>query len=99
MTTDAQRARELGRAHLERYFAMSNYTQNYLRFGFDESDLLGGGSDRLVDALVAWGDVEAITQRVEAHHEAGADHVCIQVLAGDDLLPMAIWRELAPALC
>jgi probable F420-dependent oxidoreductase len=99
LTTDPQLARELGRAHLERYFTMSNYTQNYLRFGFDESDLLDGGSDRLVDALVAWGDVDAIAGRVEAHHEAGADHVCVQVLAGDDLLPLDVWRELAPALC
>ena len=99
LTTDRQLARELGRTHLEGYLGMSNYTQNFLRFGFDESDLLDGGSDRLVDAIVAWGDVDAIARRVEAHHEAGADHVCIQVLADDDLLPLEIWRELAPALC
>ncbi len=99
LSSDPQLARELGRTHLERYLGMSNYTQNFLRFGFDESDLLDGGSDRLIDALVAWGDIDSIAQRVQAHHEAGADHVCVQVLAQDDLLPLEIWRELAPSLC
>lgn len=58
-----------------------------------------GGSNRLVDAVVAWGDEGAIADRVRAHHDAGADHVCIQVITADATrAPMAEWRRLAPAL-
>jgi len=64
-----------------------------------DSDLAGGGSDRLVDAIVAWGGIEAIAARVKAHHDAGADHVCLQVLrANPNELPREEWRELAAAL-
>jgi probable F420-dependent oxidoreductase len=99
LSTNPEMARELGRTHLSHYLSMSNYTDNFLRLGFGERDLLDGGSNQLIDALVAWGDVDAIARRVEEHHEAGADHVCVQVLSGDKLLPMEAWRELAPALC
>jgi 2-methylisocitrate lyase-like PEP mutase family enzyme len=69
------------------------------RFGFTDEDFADGGSDRLVDAIVAWGDEDAIAARVQAHHDAGADHVCIQVLPPDGTsAPIEIWRRLAPVL-
>jgi probable F420-dependent oxidoreductase len=98
--TDPATARAIGRAHLAGYLSLPNYVNNWLRIGFNETDILEGGSDRLVDALVAWGSPEQIAGRVREHHQAGADHVCIQVLFdGDrDQLPLPQWRELAPAL-
>jgi len=67
--------------------------------GFGPEDLAEGGSDRMVDAVVAWGGPEAIAERVRAHLDAGADHVCLQVLDPDpDGVPMAGWRALAPTL-
>jgi probable F420-dependent oxidoreductase len=72
------RARELARGTLRIYLGLPNYRRNLLSLGFAEADLDGGGSDRLVDALVAWGDEKAISARIQAHHDAGADHVCIQ---------------------
>jgi probable F420-dependent oxidoreductase len=98
LTTDAERARALGRGHLAVYLALPNYTNNLRRLGFGDDDLAEGGSDRLVDALVAWGDPGAIRARLQEHRDAGADHVCIQVLSEDGFFPLAVWRELAPAL-
>ncbi|MFD9000556.1 LLM class F420-dependent oxidoreductase [Streptomyces sp. NPDC059582] len=98
--TDPSRARALARAHLERYLSLPNYTGNFLRLGFTEDDLAGGGSDRLVDTLYAWGDEDRIRDRVDAFHQAGADHVAIQVVdggSGDDL-PREAWRRLAAVL-
>jgi hypothetical protein len=67
--------------------------------GFGPDDLAGGGSDRMVDAVVAWGRPEAIAGRVRAHLDAGADHVCLQVLGPDpDGVPMAGWRAPAPVV-
>jgi len=99
LETDAARAREIARAHMAIYLGTVNYPNNLRRLGFTEDDLAGGGSDRLADAIVAWGDLGAIRTRVKAHFDAGADHVCVQVL-GDDphAVPMERWRELAPAL-
>ena len=80
---------------------LPNYTNNFKREGFTDDDLADGGSDRLVDALVAHGDAEAIAARIAEHHEAGADHVALQVVTGGDrgaaALPRAQWRELAAA--
>jgi probable F420-dependent oxidoreductase len=99
LETDAVRAREIARSHMSLYLQLPNYTNNLLRLGFSDEDLAGAGSDRLVDAIVAWGDAEAIRARVQAHRDAGADHVCIQVLQADaGTLPRAQWRELAGAL-
>jgi probable F420-dependent oxidoreductase len=99
LETDPQRARDRARSHMERYLTLPNYTGNLLRLGFDESDIADGGSDRLVDAIVAWGDEAAIADRVRAHHEAGADHVCIQVVGvPQGELPLAEWRALALSL-
>ena len=78
---------------------MPNYVKNLLRGGFTEDDVGNGGSDRLVDEVVVWGDAETIARRVQEHRDAGADHVCIQVLTGDRMsLPRLEWRQLAPAL-
>ena len=99
LETDAEKARLIARAHMATYLGLPNYVNNLRRLGFSDGDLAGGGSDRLVDAIVAWGDVEAIVRRVADHHAAGADHVCIQVLGADGAgVPLAEWRELAPAL-
>lgn len=96
---DATKARAIARAHMATYLALPNYTNNLRSLGFADDDLAGGGSDRLVDAIVAWGDVDAARARVRAHHDAGADHVCIQVLSPDPrTLPLAEWRTLASAL-
>ncbi len=97
--TDPTRAREIARLHLTRYLELPNYSNNWKRQGFTEDDVAHGGSDRLVDALVAWGDEAAIAARVQAHRDAGADHVCIQVLTDDpSAFPTDQWRALAPAL-
>ncbi|HEX8135517.1 MAG TPA: hypothetical protein VF880_19060 [Actinomycetes bacterium] len=78
---------------------LPNYTRAWERAGFGPDEWAEGGSDRLVDAMVAWGGPEAIAERVRAHLDAGADHVCLQVLGPDaDGLPMTGWRTLAPAL-
>jgi probable F420-dependent oxidoreductase len=99
LSTDADEARAAARTHMATYLSLPNYTNNLRRMGWTDDDLGDGGSDRLVDAIVAWGDVDAIAERVQVHHDAGADHVCLQVLDRDaTALPMAQWRELAAAL-
>jgi probable F420-dependent oxidoreductase len=99
LESNPARARDIARNFLERYLVLPNYTNNFFRFGFVEEDIKNGGSDRLIDAIVAWGDLKAIQQRIRAHQAAGADHVCIQALtANPGELPMKEWRELAGAL-
>jgi probable F420-dependent oxidoreductase len=99
LETDPTEARRLGREHLARYLGLPNYENEWRREGFKDADLAGGGSDRLVDAVVAWGDAEAIARRVAEHHAAGADHVCVQVIPPNPMdVPLPQWRELAPAL-
>ncbi len=99
LETDAEKARGIGRAFLSFYLTLPNYANNFLRLGFDEGDFKDGGSHRLIDAIVAWGDLKAIQNRIREHHDAGADHVCTQVLTADpNALPLREWRELAPAL-
>jgi probable F420-dependent oxidoreductase len=97
--TEPDRAREIARAHMATYLVLPNYTNNLRRLGWGDDDLLGGGSDRLVDAIVAWGDLDTIATRLAAHRDAGASHVCAQVLmpAMTDL-PLAEWRQLAQLL-
>jgi probable F420-dependent oxidoreductase len=81
------------------YLSLPNYTNNLRRFGFGDDDLADGGSDRLVDAIVAWGDEQAVLDRVRAHHDGGADHVALQVLPLDGAsVPMDDWRRLSEAL-
>jgi probable F420-dependent oxidoreductase len=98
LETDAERARALAREHLEIYLPLPNYANNWRRLGFGDEDIAGGGSDQLVDALVAWGDLDALRARVDAHREAGADQVLVQAVSAGDGLPRDEWRELAPAL-
>lgn len=83
LTTDASAARAAARATLATYMGLPNYFKNWFRLGFDESDLADGGSDRLIDALVAWGTADQIEERLAAHADAGATHVCVQPLHPD----------------
>ncbi len=99
LETDPTAARAIARKHVEVYVRLPNYGNNLRRLGFDDDDLAGDCSDRLVDAIVAWGDEEAVTARVRAHLDAGADHVCVQPLtASPRQVPADQWRALAPAL-
>jgi probable F420-dependent oxidoreductase len=87
LETDPGRARQIARSHTAGYLRLPNYANNLRRLGFSDDDLADGGSDRLVE-------------RVRAHHAAGADHVCLQVIEADQRsLPMEAWRRLADALC
>ncbi len=100
LDTDLERARATARAYLERYLALTNYRNSWLRQGFTEDDLKGGGSDRLLDEVYALGDVDAARARVDAFLDAGADHVALQVVTTDtfNALPLAEWRSLAALL-
>lgn len=99
LETDPTAARDIARRHTSIYTGLPNYTENLRRFGFDDDDFADKGSDRLVDAIVAWGDLDAVAARVQAHRDAGADHVCIQVIEEHAThAPVRAWRELAGAL-
>ena len=99
LETDPTVAREIARAHLKTYLGLPNYSNNWKRQGFTDDDIADGGSDRLVDALVVWGDEATIAARVQEHRDAGADHVCIQVFTTDQrAMPTEQFRALAPAL-
>jgi probable F420-dependent oxidoreductase len=96
---DAEKARPIARQHMAIYLTLPNYRRNLLTLGFADADFEHGGSDRLVDALVAWGDIETVRERVRAHQAAGADHVCLQALTADvGDVPRDQWRRLAKAL-
>ena len=97
LETDADAARALARENMAMYLGLPNYVNNLYRLGFTEEDV-SEQSDRLVDAIVAWGDLDAIRARIQAHHDAGADHVAVQVLSPRGELPLAQWRTLADAL-
>jgi len=98
LETDPAKARALARQALSFYLGLPNYTNNFLRLGFAAEDFAGGGSDRLIDALVAWGTVEQAAARVREHHDAGADHVSIQVITADGSHDRAAFRDLAGVL-
>jgi probable F420-dependent oxidoreductase len=96
---DPAKARAIARKFLAIYLTLPNYTNNFLRMGFEEADFSNGGSDRLIDAVIAWGDLKAVQNRIQEHHSAGADHVCIQVVTDDPkTLPLREYRELASAI-
>jgi probable F420-dependent oxidoreductase len=98
LETDPAKAREIARKGIAVYLKLPNYTNNLKRLGFTDDDLAAPGSDRLVDGIVAWGDVSTAMARVQAHLDAGADHVAVNVIsATPSELPRAAWRELAPA--
>src|SRR5712691_12184345 len=94
LSTDAARARQVARQTMAFYMPLPNYRNNWLRLGFSEQDLTDGGSDRFLDAMVAWGDEAVLQQRIQAHFDAGASHVCIQALRLDGQ-PMPDWNALA----
>ncbi len=99
LTTDPAEGRRIGRAFAKGYLALPNYARNLQRLGWSDADLAGNGSDRLIDAVIAWGDVDAIARRVRDHLDAGADQVCIQLRgesSADTCLPA--YQELATAL-
>ncbi|MCS7480832.1 LLM class F420-dependent oxidoreductase [Umezawaea endophytica] len=98
LETDPVAARALARKSIELYLGLRNYTGNWLRLGYEEADLADGGSDRLVDALVAWGSPEQVAARLRAHLDAGADHVAVQVVTPDGGHDREAFRELAKEL-
>jgi probable F420-dependent oxidoreductase len=98
LETDAGRARAAAREYMKTYVPrLPNYKNNLMELGYTEADFANGCSDRLVDDIVAWGDVEAIKARLQAHYDAGADHVCILPLSLQGRLPdLATVKALAP---
>jgi probable F420-dependent oxidoreductase len=98
LESDAARAREIAREHMAIYLMLPNYLNNLREFGFGDADFADGGSDELVDAIVAWGDEETVAGRVREHLEAGADHVAVQACAADPGASLAQLEGVAPAL-
>lgn len=100
LDTDPASAREKARTHTSIYVDLPNYRGNIQRLdpSFTDDDFADGGSDRLVDHIVAWGTVDTVVARVRAHLDAGADHVCIQVIDGGTDVPVEAWRTLSDAL-
>jgi probable F420-dependent oxidoreductase len=98
LTTDTTQARAIGRQTVDRYLSLGNYVNNWLRLGFTQDDVAKPGSDRLIDAVLAYGTPETIAARLNEHCEAGADHVAIQVLgsANDDELVAALGGLAGP---
>jgi probable F420-dependent oxidoreductase len=98
--TDPVAARALAREYASLYLGLPNYTQNLRTFGFGDEDIDGGGSDRLIDAVIPWGDAATIADRIREHHDAGANHVCLQVISatGRHGFPLAEYTELAGVL-
>ncbi len=100
---DPAAARQAARRHLSLYLGQPNYVSSWIRLGFSPDDVADGGSDALVDSLVAWGDDETIARRLREHLDAGADHVCVQALDRelgwrDKPFPVEDWLRLAPTL-
>ncbi|MFJ3039230.1 LLM class F420-dependent oxidoreductase [Streptomyces tendae] len=99
LDADPSRARATARAYLAMYLKLPNYTKNLLSLGFTDADVSGGGSDRLIDAVFAWGDEATVRARIDAFHDAGADHVALQLVEDDmNRLPREGWRRLAALL-
>jgi probable F420-dependent oxidoreductase len=99
LETNAAKARAIARKFLAIYLTLPNYTNNFLRLGFSEADFGNGGSDRLIDTVIAWGDLKTVLSRIDEHRSAGADHVCIQVLTeSEQEFPLRESREIATAI-
>jgi probable F420-dependent oxidoreductase len=98
LETDPDRARALAREFTARYLALPNYSRNLEDLGYPADELAGAGSDRVVDAVVAWGEPAAVADRVRAHLEAGADHACLQVLSATRGFPLGDYETLAAEL-
>ena len=97
LTTDPEKARAVGRRALDIYFNLANYRNSWKRLGFSDDEVARPGSDRLVDAVVAYGTADQIAARLKQHLDAGADHVAVQVLTKDENLVPAL-AELAGLL-
>ncbi|MGH7762939.1 MAG: TIGR03620 family F420-dependent LLM class oxidoreductase [Candidatus Dormibacteraceae bacterium] len=95
---DPDRARTVARQHVSRYLQLPNYVHNLAEYGFGDEDFTNGGSDRLVDSIVAWGSVDRIAARIREHLTLGADHVAIQPLDAQGGLGLEQLRDLAPVL-
>jgi probable F420-dependent oxidoreductase len=98
LETDPGKARELARGYARTYLGLPNYTQNLRTFGFGDNDIDDGGSNRLIDAVIPWGNAATLAAAIQAHHDAGADHVCVQVVAGHHGFPIDEYRALAAVL-
>jgi probable F420-dependent oxidoreductase len=99
LAADRAQARELAGRHVARYLDLPNYRRNLERFGWQTSDFEHGGSDALFDALIAWGDVDALAGRAREHLDAGADHVAVHLFTDTPTrLPLAELADLAGAL-
>ncbi len=96
LTTEAEKARAVTRKALDIYFNLANYRKSWKRLGFSDDDIARPGSDGLVDALVAYGTPDAIAARLKEHHDAGADHVAVQVLTRGDKLVEALAQLAEP---
>ncbi len=95
---DLARGRAIGRQRVAPYLGLVNYTNSLRRLGFTDTDLIGGGSDQLIDAVVAHGDAAAVAKRIHEHLDAGADHVSVQLLTEPDADPLDGYRQLAEVL-
>jgi probable F420-dependent oxidoreductase len=96
LDTNPSEARATARKFLSVYLGLPNYVNNWRRLGFTDADFAGGGSDRLIDAVIAWGDERAIRARIEAHWQAGADHVCVQAVGPTAQPELHLLGLLAP---
>jgi probable F420-dependent oxidoreductase len=95
---DATVARSVARQHLATYLVFPNYRRNWHRQGFDDADLADGGSDALVDAMVAWGDEDAVLDHLDALRDAGTDHIAVHALSRPGMTPAAAALEVADLL-
>jgi probable F420-dependent oxidoreductase len=96
LETNAAQARALGRKFLNLYLGLPNYVNNWRRLGFGDADFAGGGSDRLIDAVLVWGDESAIRSRLDEHWQAGADHICVQAIGSEAVPDERVLRLLSP---
>lgn len=95
LETDPAKARQIARAGIGMFIGFPSYQANLRRLGFTDDDLVPGGSDRLIDRVVAWGSLDDIRRRIDEHIAAGADHLALHVLTGQRRLPRAEWAELS----
>jgi probable F420-dependent oxidoreductase len=96
LETNPAQARAFARRFLSIYLGLPNYVNNWRRLGFTETDFAGGGSDRLIDAVLVWGDEKAIRARIDEHWQAGADHVCVQAIGQTAVPDERLLGLLAP---
>ncbi len=96
LETNPAKARTAARRFLSVYMGLPNYVENWKRLGFTDADVAGGGSDRLIDSVIVWGDEKAIRARIDAHWQAGADHVCVQAIGQTALPDQRLLELMAP---